>query len=86
MWATTKYVSFNCQSTGTEPVMKPLTPPMTKRMIVLAKKRKAVVITGRPVQMVAVQAKIATALGMTMMSETPLKNDSARVGNPVANM
>ena len=52
----------------------------------LAKNRKAVVITGRPVQIVAVQANTATALGTVMMIEAPLKNDSARAGMPVANM
>ena len=66
--------------------MKPDTPPMTNSTIMLAKNRKAVVNTGRPVQIVAIQANTATALGMVMMSEAPLKNDSARLGRPVANM
>src|SRR4029079_15952077 len=75
-----------CQSTGTDPVMKPDTPPITNSTIVLAKNRNAVVIAGRPVQIVAIQAKIATALGSAMMIDSLEKNDSAMVGSPVANM
>ena len=44
------------------------------------------VSTGRPVQIVAIQANTATALGMAMTKEAPLKNDSAMIGQPVANM
>ena len=43
-------------------------------------------MTGRPSQIVAVQAKTATALGTVMMIDAPLKNESARFGSPVANM
>ena len=43
-------------------------------------------MTGRPHQIVAIQAKTETALGMVMMNEAPLKNDSDRNGMPVANM
>ncbi len=77
---------MSCQSTGTDPVMKPETPPITNSTIVLAKNRKAVVNTGRPVQIVAVQANTATALGRVMIIDAPEKNDSARLGRPVANM
>ena len=42
--------------------------------------------TGRPVQIVAIQANTVTALGTAMMIDTPLKNDSARSDMPVANM
>ena len=66
--------------------MKPETPPITNSAIMPAKKRNAVVKTGRPVQIVAIQAKTATALGMAMMIDTPLKKDSARSDRPVANM
>ncbi len=66
--------------------MKPDPPPMVNSTIMLAKNRKAVVITGLPVQMVAIQANTATALGITMISEAPEKNDSPSVGRPVANM
>jgi hypothetical protein len=52
----------------------------------LAKNRKAVVMTGRPSQIVAIQANTATALGTEMMIDAPLKNDIARLGSPVANM
>ena len=47
---------------------------------------KAVVITGRPDQMVAIQANTATALGRVMTNEAPPKNESASGGMPVANM
>ena len=66
--------------------MKPETPPMTNSTIMLAKNRKAVVMTGRPSQIVAIQANTATALGTVMMIEAPLKKESARLGRPVANM
>ena len=38
-------------------------------------------ITGRPVQIVATQANTATALGIVMMNEAPLKKDSAMNGS-----
>ena len=66
--------------------MKPDTPPMTNTIRKPAKNRKAVVKTGRPLQIVASQANSETALGMAMMMETALKNDSAMVGRPVANI
>ena len=66
--------------------MKPDTPPITNTTTKPAKNRKAVVKTGRPVQIVASQANTATALGMAMMIDAALKNDSARGGRPVANM
>ena len=77
---------MSCQSTGTDAVMKPDTPPMTNSTMTLAKKRNAVVIIGRPVQIVAIHAKTASALGIAMMIDAPLKNDSASDGRPVANM
>ena len=55
---------------------------MTNSTIMPAKNRKAVVKTGRPVQIVAIQANTATALGMAMMIEAPLKNDSASARQP----
>ena len=42
--------------------------------------------TGRPVQIVAIQANTATALGMAMTMLAALKNDSDSGGRPVANM
>ena len=42
--------------------------------------------TGRPVQMVPIQAKTETALGMAMIMLAAPKKDSARPGRPVANM
>ncbi len=42
--------------------------------------------TGRPVQMVAIHAKTATADGIEMISEAAPKTDRASVGRPVANM
>src|ERR1700736_4740135 len=59
--------------------MNPEPPPM-------AKNRKAGVMTGRPSQIVAIQANTATALGTEMMIDALLKNDIARLGSPVANM
>ena len=59
---------------------------MVKRMMKLAKNRNAVVITGRPVQIVMIQAKTPTELGTAMMIEAALKKDSYTEGNPVANM
>src|SRR6201746_215403 len=86
MCATTKYVSVSCQSTGTLAVMKPETPPITNSRIMLAKNRNAVVITGRPAQIVAIQANTATALGTVITIEAPEKKLSERPGRPVANM
>src|SRR6185437_4415324 len=86
MCATTKYVSVNCQSTGTLAVMKPETPPTTNIRIMEEKYKKAVVITGRPSQIVASQANTATAEGKTIAIEAPEKNDRPRPGRPVANM
>ena len=77
---------MSCQSTGTAAVMKPETPPITNRTTKPAKNRNAVVNSGRPVQIVAIQANTATALGMTMMKLAALKNESENGGRPVANM
>ena len=67
--------------------MKPETPPITNRTMKLAKNRNAVLNTGRPPQIVAVQANTATALGRVMMMRGAAeKNDSDRLGRPVANM
>lgn len=44
------------------------------------------VTTGRPVQMVAIQANTAIALGSVMMNDAPEKNDSDMNGMPVLNM
>ena len=57
---------MSCQSTGTLAVMNPDTPPITNSRIIEEKNRNAVVITGRPSQMVAIQANTATAEGTTM--------------------
>src|SRR6185437_15048862 len=73
-------------SNGTEAVMKPETPPMTNSSTKLEKYRKAVVNTGRPVQMVAIHANTATALGITITMLEALKYDSDMTGRPVANM
>src|SRR5665213_743003 len=81
-----KYVSVNCQSSATEAVMKPETPPMTNSMMKPAKNRKGVVNCGLPVQIVAIHAKTAMALGMAMTKLAALKNDSDMTGRPVANM
>src|SRR5581483_2593823 len=86
MCATTKYVSVNCQSTGTLAVMNPETPPITNMRIIEEKYRKVVVMTGRPSQMVAIQANTATADGKTIAIEAPEKNESPSPGSPVANM
>ena len=56
--------------------MKPETPPMTNSMMKPAKKRNGVLNTGRPVQIVAIQAKTATALGIAMTKLAAQKNDS----------
>ena len=50
------------------------------------KNRNAVVITGRPSQMVASHANTATAEGIVMAIEAAEKNESQSQGNPVANM
>src|ERR1700678_134979 len=81
-----KYVSVSCQSNGTAAVMTPDTPPIVNRKMKLAKKRNAVVSTGRPVQIVAIQANTETALGTAMIIEAALKNASERLGRPVANI
>ncbi len=59
---------------------------MVKSRMNEAKNRKDVVKTGRPVQMVASQAKTPTALGTVMMMLAALKKESEILGRPVANM
>ncbi|OIQ68352.1 hypothetical protein GALL_500540 [mine drainage metagenome] len=66
--------------------MKPDTPPITNSSTNEEKNRNGVLNTGRPVQMVAIQAKTATALGMAMTKLAALKNDSDKAGMPVANI
>ena len=66
--------------------MKPETPPITKTITKPAKKRNGVVNCGRPVQIVAIQANTATALGITMTKLAALKKESDSGGSPVANM
>jgi len=66
--------------------MNPETPPITNNTIMLAKNRKAVVTTGRPSQIVAIQANTATALGTEMMIDAPLKNDIGALGTLTKNL
>ena len=66
--------------------MKPETPPITNKRIMEQKNRKAVVITGRPYQIVAIHAKTATAEGTVITIDAPEKNDKPKPGSPVANI
>ena len=66
--------------------MKPLTPPMVNSRIKLAKNRNGTVNCGRPVQIVASQAKTPTADGSAMIRLAALKKASDTPGRPVANM
>src|SRR6185437_3512165 len=71
---------------ATAAVITPETPPITNIEMKPTKYRNAVVITGRPVQIVAVHANTPMALGMVMMNEAPEKKASDMNGIPVANM
>src|SRR6185312_991939 len=66
--------------------MKPDTPPITNSTISAAKNLKAVVNTGRPVQIVATHANTETAEGITITKLAAAKNPIAITGNPVENM
>ncbi len=77
---------MSCQSTGTLAVMNPDTPPITNSRIIEEKNRNAVVMTGRPSQIVASHANTATAEGTVITIEAPEKNDSPSPGRPVANI
>jgi hypothetical protein len=52
----------------------------------LEKNMKAVVKTGLPVQIVAIQAKTPTALGTAIIIDAALKKDKETPGSPAANM
>src|SRR3569833_3815229 len=66
--------------------MNPDTPPITNRTLIEAKYMNAVVITGRPSQIVASQANTATADGTTIRIEAPEKNAMPSPGKPDTNM
>src|SRR4051794_32098486 len=66
--------------------MKPETPPITNRSTNPTKNRNGVAKTGRPVQIVAIQANTATALGTEITMDAALKKESEMIGRPVANM
>src|SRR5205085_2234056 len=64
--ASTKYVAVSWRSSGTDAVMKPGTPPITKWVTKPANQWDAPVKTGGTVKIVAIDANTATALGITM--------------------
>ncbi len=66
--------------------MKPDTPPMTNSNMKPAKNRNGVLNCGLPVQIVAIHAKTAIALGIAITKLAALKNESATTGRPVANI
>ena len=79
-------MSLSCQSSGTAAVITPDTPPITNSSTKPAKNRNGVLNTGRPDQIVAIHANIATALGIEITMLAAPKNASASAGMPVANM
>ena len=77
---------MTCQSNGTAATITPVRPPRTKRTTNPTAKRKAVVQTGRPAQIVTIHATICTPAGTAMSMLAALKTPSACAAMPTANM
>src|SRR5215813_4521399 len=86
MWATMKYVSAACQSNGTAAVITPLIPPSVNCTMNPSANNIDVVSTTRPCHIVAIQAKIVTALGMETVMLAAEKKVIDNWDMPVENM
>src|SRR5262245_62921087 len=86
MCATTKYVSVACQSKGTAAVITPLIPPSVNCTMNPSANNIGVVSTTRPCHIVAIHAKIVTALGMETVMLAAEKNVIDSCDMPVENM
>src|SRR5262245_4260585 len=86
MCATTKYVSVACQSNGTAAVITPLIPPSVNCTMNASANSIGVASTTRPCHIVAIHAKIVTALGMETVMLAAEKNVIDSCDMPVENM
>ena len=75
-------MSCTWRSTGTEASMTPLSPPMTKVTMKPTAKSIGVLKTGRPFQMVAIQAKTWMPLGMLTVMLAAVKKVRASAERP----
>src|SRR3954454_6465825 len=85
-WATTKYVSVSCQSTGKMARITPVTPPITNRAMNPAAQYNGVFITSVPRHSVAIQLNTFTPVGTAITTELSMKKASTTVDTGVANM
>src|SRR4051794_10862030 len=86
MWATTKYESVSCQSTGKTARITPEMPPITKIPGTAAANRSAVLNWIEPPHSVAIQLKILMPVGTAIANDESMKKPSTGVGVGVANM
>jgi hypothetical protein len=81
-----KNVSWTWRSSGTEAIITPDSPPMMKTKKNPSTYRSGVSNDSRPVHNVAIQQKICTAVGTTIMMLEAVKKLCPSCGSPVANM
>src|SRR5919204_5876131 len=86
MWATTKYVSVSCQSTGKTARITPDTPPITNSPMKPQAKYIGGLNTSEPRHIVASQLKILMPVGTAIANDESMKNASTTIGVGVANM
>src|SRR5688500_18760380 len=86
MWATTKYESCSCQSTGKMASWTPEMPPIVKSPTTPAAKKSGVLKTIEPRQSVAIQLKILMPVGTAITIELIMKNASTTVAVGEVNM
>src|SRR5579863_1594168 len=86
MWATTKYVSLSCQSTGTTASITPEIPPIRNSEMKPAQNNNGVLNSIVPLHSVATQLKIFTPVGTAMKNEASIAKIRTTSGTGVVNM
>src|ERR1041385_6843763 len=86
MWATMKYVSWSCQSTGNTAEITPEMPPMMNWAMKPTAKYIGTLNTSAPRHMVAIQLKILMPVGTAMANDESMKKASTTIGVGVVNM
>src|SRR5690242_20264041 len=86
MWATMKYVSWSCQSTGNTADITPEMPPITNCAMKPTAKYIGTLKTSAPLHMVAIQLKILMPVGTAIANDESMKKASTTIGVGVVNM
>ena len=86
MCATTKYVSVTCQSTGNAARKIPERPPIVNTAMKPSAHSIAVSRMRFPRQVVAIQLKIFTPVGIAITIDESMKKTLRKFGSPTLNM